>query len=67
MPYKPTKKEIEQILSLNKGYKLMQEGMGIIKEAIPKQDSEIEMQFYKMARNFEKVIERTKKLLEKQS
>lgn len=66
MVYKPSKKELEQIANLNKGYKLIKEGLKIIKDNLPKRDSEVEMQSYKMSKNFDKIIVRIKRVLERQ-
>lgn len=66
MVYKPSKKELEQIVRLNEGYKLVKEGLKIIKNNIPKQDSEVEMQTYKISKNFDNIVSRIKRILERQ-
>lgn len=66
MIYKPSKKELEQIDNLNKGYTLIREGLKIIKANLPKKDGDVEMQAYKMSKNFDKIIKHIHKLLEKQ-
>ena len=66
MPYKPSKKESKQIENLNRGYQLVKEGLKLIKVNLPKKDSDVEMQAYKMSRNFDKIIKKVKKILEKQ-
>lgn len=65
MTYKPSKKELEQIANLNEGYNLIKCGLKLIKANLPKQDSEVEMQSYKMSKNFDKIIKRIKKILER--
>jgi len=64
--YKPSKKELQQIENLNKGYQLIKEGIKVIKENLPKKDGDVEMQAYKMSKNFDKIIKRIHKLMEKQ-
>jgi len=66
MIYKPSKKEIKQIENLNRGYQLIKDGLKLIKANLPKRDGDVEMQAYKMSRNFDKIIARIHKLLEKQ-
>jgi len=66
MSYRPSKKETKQIENLNRGYQLIKDGLKLIKANLPKRDGDIEMQAYKMSRNFDKIIIRIKKLLEKQ-
>lgn len=66
MSYQPSKQERKQIDNLNKGYKLVRDGLKIIKENLPKKDGDVEMQAYKMSKNFDKIIKRIQKLLEKQ-
>ena len=66
MIYKPSKKGIKQIDNLNKGYQLIKEGLKMIKDNLHKKDSDVEMQAYKMSKNFDRIIRRVKKLLEKQ-
>lgn len=66
MTYKPSKKDSKQIDNLNRAYQIVKEGLKIIKDSIPKKDSEVEMQSYKMSRNFDKIIKKVKKILEKQ-
>ena len=66
MSYEPSDKELEQIVNLNNGYKLIKDGLKLIKDNLPKQDSEVEMQSYKMSKNFDKIITRIKRILERQ-
>ncbi len=66
MVYQPSKKEIKQIEKLNKAYKLIQEGIKLIRENTPKKDSEVEMQVYKIGKNFDKIIKRIYKIMETQ-
>lgn len=66
MIYKPSKKEIKQIENLNTGYQLIKDGIKIIKDNLLKKDGDIEMQAYKMTKNFDRIVKRIKKLLEKQ-
>lgn len=66
MVYIPSKKELKQIENLNKGYALIRDGLKLIKVNLLKRDSDIELQFYKMGKNFDKIIKRIHKLLEKQ-
>ena len=64
--YKPSKKEIKQIENLNRGYQMIKDGLKIIKDNLPKKDGDVEMQAYKMSKNFDKIIKRIHNLLEKQ-
>ena len=66
MVYKPSKQEVKQIENLNQGYQLIKDGIKIIRQNLPKKDSNVEMQAYKMSRNFDKIIKRIHTLLEKQ-
>ena len=66
MTYQPSKKELKQIENLNNGYQLIKDGIKIIKANLPKKDGDVEMQAYKMSKNFDKIIKRIRKLLEKQ-
>ena len=66
MAYQPSKKELKQIENLNKGYRLVRDGLKIIKDNLLKKDGDVEMQAYKMSKNFDKIIKRIKKILEKQ-
>ena len=66
MTYQPSKQELKQIENLNRGYELIREGIKIIKDNLPKKDGDVEMQAYKMSKNFDKIIKRIRKLLEKQ-
>jgi hypothetical protein len=66
MSYKPSKKEIKQVENLNKGYQLIKDGLKLIKDSLPKKDGDVEMQAYKMSKNFDKIIKRIHALLEKQ-
>ena len=64
MNYKPSKKEIKQLDNLNKGYQLIKDGLKLIKNSLPKKDGDVEMQAYKMSKNFDKIIKRIHTLLE---
>lgn len=66
MQYKPSKKEIKQIENLNRGYQMIKDGLKIIKQSLLKKDGDVEMQAYKMSKNFDKIIKRIHILLEKQ-
>jgi len=66
MSYKPSKKGTKQIDNLNKGYQFIKDGLKLIKVNLPKKDADVEMQAYKMSKNFDRIIRRVKKLLEKQ-
>lgn len=66
MAYQPSKKEIKQRENLNKGYQLIKDGLKLIKVNLPKKDGDVEMQAYKMSKNFDKIIKRIRILLEKQ-
>lgn len=66
MDYKPSKKESKQIENLNRGYQMIKDGLRIIKDNLPKKDGDVEMQAYKMSKNFDKIIKRIHTLLEKQ-
>ena len=66
MVYKPSKNEIKQKENLNKGYQLIKDVLKIIKSNLPKKDGDVEMQAYKMSKNFDRIIKRIKILLEKQ-
>lgn len=66
MVYKQSKQEVKQIQNLNQGYQLIKDGIKIIRQNLPKKDSNVEMQAYKMSRNFDKIIKRIHTLLEKQ-
>jgi CHASE3 domain sensor protein len=62
--YKPSDEELEQMKNLNKAYDLIREGIKLIKENIPKKDAEVELEYFRMNKNFDKIIKRIKKLLE---
>jgi len=64
--YKPSKKELKQLENINTGYNQIKEGLKLIKNNIPKKDGDIEMQTYKMSKNFDKIIKRIHTILEKQ-
>jgi len=64
MVYQPSKKELKQIEKLNKAYNLIKEGLENIKANIPKKDSEIEMQVFKITKNFDKIVKRVYKIME---
>ena len=66
MAYTPSKKELKQIENLNTGYQRIKEGLKLIKANLPKKDGDVEMQAYKMSKNFDKIVIRIQKLLEKQ-
>lgn len=66
MVYKPSKKEIKQIENLNKAYQMIKDGIKLIRDNIPKKDGDIEMQAYKISKNFDKIIKRIQEILEKQ-
>jgi len=66
MIYQPSKKELKQIENLNKGYALIKEGLDLIKSNLTKRDSDVDLYLYRMAKNFDKLIKRVQKILEKQ-
>jgi hypothetical protein len=65
MVYEPSKKELKQIANLNKGYLLIKEGLQLIKANLPKKDRDVEMETFRMNKNFEKIIKRIYVILEK--
>ena len=66
MSYKPSKNEIKQIENLNKAYQLIKDGIKLIRDNLPKKDSDVEMQAYKMSKSFDRIIKRIRILLERQ-
>jgi hypothetical protein len=65
MVYQPSKKELKQIENLNKGYQLIREGLQLIKANLPRKDRDVEMETFRMNKNFEKIIKRIYSILEK--
>lgn len=64
MIYKPSKEELKRIENLNKSYALLEKALKLIKDNIPKKDSDIELCMYRMVKNHAKIMKKSAKLLE---
>lgn len=65
MTHKPNKQEIKQIENLNKAYLIIQKGLKVIKENIPK-DDEVWTRAWRIEKEIDRIIKRIGKVLEKQ-